>query len=142
MEQPVTLEGHVLCGTCQAAWVLTDVARWSGGDCTECFQANGCQRRSRVEILTRGRRISIPLHAPKNRRHKPKVKSKDAEKAKERARAKLAAMFPELYQVLVADERSAAGLKPWTVPMALQRGGPEAAEATIAFAEQLDREYR
>lgn len=139
MTASIALEGHTLCATCGQRWVLNEVARWTGGDCSDCYVANGCERRSRIEVVSRGRRLSVPRN-PSYRRHRPKQKSKDAEKAKERARAKLAAMFPELYFELVADERAAAGLKPWTVPMTLRAGGPEMAQRTLALAEQLEAE--
>lgn len=139
MSQPVALEGHSLCATCESRWVLDVVSRWTSGDCPECYVRNGCQRRSRITLLSRGNRLSIPRSPARKRRHRPnKAKSKAAEKAKERARAKLAAMFPELYFELVADERAAMGLDPWTVPMTLRGGGPEAAQAALALAEALE----
>lgn len=139
-----TVVGHTLCVTCEAQWVSREIARWTNGNCDGCFIALGCQRRSRVEVLSRGNRLSIPKAPGRTRAHRPnrttKIKSKQAEKAKERARATLARLFPELYFELVADERSRAGLPPWTVPMALRAGGPEFAERTLAFAEQLEAE--
>lgn len=122
--------------------MLNEVAKWTNGNCDDCFIASGCRRRSRVEVLSRGNRLSIPKSPGRKRPHRPsrstKIKSKEAEKAKERARATLARLFPELYFELVADERAKAGLAPWTVPMALRAGGPEFAERTLAFAEQLE----
>lgn len=142
MSDTGTIEGYTLCVNGEHVYVLREVARWTGGRCPDCFIAEGCVTERTVEIATRGVRVHVPITPERKRNHRRnRPKDKLAEKAKERAQRRLAMLLPDLYFQLVAEERHALGLKPWTVPMALQRGGHEGAEATLAFAAELNARY-
>lgn len=142
-DDTVTIEGYTLCVNGEHVYVLREIARWTGGKCPDCFIASGCVTERAIEISTRGSRIKVPITPVRKQRNHRRNRPKDklAEKAKERAQRRVVALFPDLYFQLVAEERHALGLKPWTVPMALQRGGHEGAEATLAFAAELNERY-
>lgn len=56
-------------------------------------------------------------------------------KAKRAARKRLAAMFPDVYDMLLAEERGLLGLEPWPAEIALRSGGDPIVE--LGFAEML-----
>jgi len=107
--------------------------------CQDAFLETRGQRSATLELVGRGMRINIPV---RNRRHRPKkpltadqrARKKEAERAKEAARKRLAAMFPDLYDVLVAEERGLRGLEPWSTERAV-RGRDATVE--LGFAEML-----
>ncbi len=76
----------------------------------------------------------LPTSKP-TRKRPGRPKSKDAEKARRNARARLAAMFPDLYDIVLAEERSRLGLKPWTVDLAIRAKEDPDGELALGFAE-------
>lgn len=130
-EQASVVAGYVACVTCADRWVTREYARWHRGQCELCFIAAGRELRRGVEIVARGARVTLPT----GRRHKTKVKAKNkaGEKAKERARKRLAAMFPDLYQILLAEERAELGLTPYPGDWDVRRGEDPSGEQTQAF---------
>lgn len=108
--------------------------------CQEAFLETQGHRSATLELVGRGLRVRVPIRN-RNRKHRKKDltpeqvrRKKQAEKAKAAARRRLAAMFPDLYDVLLAEERGDRGLEPWTTDMAV-RGRDATVE--LGFAEAL-----
>jgi hypothetical protein len=142
---PVEVEGLVLCREHGNHWVRDEVARRTGGLCPEAWQAKQGRRSETIELVMRGRRLKVPVTRPRQKHNKTltseqKHRKKQAEKAKEAARKRVAAMFPDLYDTILADERAQRGLEPWTVEQAV-RGGDANVDLGFAelFAELEDR---
>jgi hypothetical protein len=139
------VEGYVICEQ-GSHWVLREIARRTGGLCPECFQRAGGQRLRTIEVVGAGARISVPV----NRRRRPRPTTdarrrskRAAERARERARKRLAHMFPDLYDIVLADERARAGLNPWTIDRVVTDHGDPDGEIALGFAEldlALERE--
>jgi hypothetical protein len=130
------VDGYVLC-KCNA-WVRDEVASVTRGRCPACFQADGAERVVAIELVGRGMRVQVPLGG---RRTKKRAltegrieRRKRNERAKLRARKRLAMMFPDLFATLVAEERGALGLDPWPVETAVATIDPD---AELGFAELL-----
>lgn len=130
--------GYEICRVrdCQQL-VLDVVAHATGGICTGCALEGLGEGVDRVDLAVEGARISVSK-APKpktgrNRRQylrrkgRPDVKARKhaAQKAAEAARKRLAALAPELYGLILADERQKRGLTPISAHQAL-RAGPGA----------------
>ena len=133
------LEGYVLCGHHQNHWVRDEVAARTGGVCPEAWRILNQQRLTEIELVGRGSRVKVPLSRNRKRpnRHitpQRAERKKLNEKAKERARKRLAAMFPDLYDTLVAEERADLGLEPWPVEIAIRGEDPE---VELRFAELM-----
>lgn len=140
-DQVHAVEGYALCPC--GNWVLNEIAARTGGICSACFQANGCERRRVIEVVGRGQRLELPLTKPRRKRRRSRPKSRTAEKAKAAARARVAAMFPDLYDIVLAEERARLGLKPWTTDMAVRAHEDPDGEVAVQFAElaaALERE--
>ena len=137
------VEGYVLCGTGEHTWVLAEVARRTGGLCSDCFIAQGSKRRDRIELVGGGARLEIPARPRRKRdRHRDREHDKLVEKCRERAKGRLASIFPDLYDILLAEERAAAGLEPWPVDMAVRAQDDPDGEVATQFAElalELDK---
>ncbi len=126
--------------------VLDAVAYKTDGHCEDCHRANVNNRISDMEIVGRNMRISVPVDRPRTdagqtrmaakrkARKTPESRhnEKQREAAKQAAFKRLRDLFPELFEVLVADERAKRGLKPWTITAALT---PGTAETTLTFLE-------
>lgn len=107
------------------------------GVCPEAFERRTGPRASTVELVMRGRRIMVPTSENRKRHRRPndakKLRRKHNEKAKHAARLRLAAMFPDLFDVLLAEERAERGLEPWPVENAAR--SDRNAEVELGFAE-------
>lgn len=139
----VDLVGYVLCGHHQNHWVRSEVASRTGGVCPEAFRIFNHQRLTEIELVGRGSRIKVPLSRSRKRpnRHITSGRAerkKAADKAKHRARKRLAAMFPDLYDILVAEERAEMGLEPWPVEMAIRGDDPDVEIGFAALIAELD----
>lgn len=133
------VEGYVLCPRPhdEPKLVREDVAWCTGGLCLEHFHAEGSKRIERIELVRRGQRLSVPARVKpvKRKRHRPERNARKNlnAKARERARKRVADLFPELYVILLAEEREALGLPALPVQVAVQGGDPTAA---IEYAER------
>lgn len=139
-EQVHNLEGYVLCGYHQNHWVRDEVAQRTGGVCPEAFRTLNGQRLTEIELVGRGRRVIVPVSRSRKRPNRHLTpqrveRKKAAAKAKERARKRLAAMMPDLYDTLVAEERAALGLDPWPIEIAIRGDSPE---VELGFAELVN----
>jgi hypothetical protein len=111
-------------GTCRIAacgvWELTIVLARSGGVCTGCHLAGLGEQFRHIEIVSRGRRTAI--RKTTNRPGPPRRTATRgaANHAKRRALKRLKNLFPDLYDILVAEERANVGLEPWPLRRALE----------------------
>ncbi len=126
--------------------VLDVVAYKTDGHCEDCHRENVNNRISDMEIVGRNLRVTVPAQLPTSeaelRKRAAKRKARKTpesrhneklrEAAKQAAFKRLRDLFPELFEVLVADERAKRGLKPWTITAALT---PGTAETTLTFLE-------
>lgn len=134
-----TVEGYVICVRCQDALVIEPVANRTGGICTTCLKERGSPLKQ-IEVEARGARFPIPLGPPKRPGRKKvqsaeaKAREKIVDKCKLRAMRRLRAVFPDLYDILLAEERQAAGLDPWPLGSALFTGPDPDGSQTEAFA--------
>lgn len=132
MSAPGLIEGYVVCPGHHhveaTRLVREDIAHCTGGLCLECFAAEGGKRIREIELVMRGRRLTVPIGdgKPKKRRYRPHRNARKAlnAKARERARKRLSELHPELYVVLLAEERAKMGLPALPVQIAVRGGDP------------------
>lgn len=84
----------------------------TGGLCESCFVDNNREPLRRLEIVARSGVIAMPLGKRKRYKQRKTKKEKDAERAKLAAMRRLAAIFPDFYATLLAEERVNRGLSP------------------------------
>jgi hypothetical protein len=135
---PRTVLGYTACKSCGAA-VLNEVAYKTDGHCAECFRLKAAEILAPVMTVVAGReRLVLRTNRSKRspgdraqrarararRRQDPDVKAhtKLVTQCADRARRRLATILPELYEILLADERANAGLNAWTIERALTPG--------------------
>lgn len=130
MSQNPVVEGYTLCPRPHDSpkWVRDEVAHCTGGICLECFEAEGAERIRRIELVIRGRRLSVPAGdgKPKRKRYRPHRNARKAlnAKARERARRRLSELHPALYTVLLAEERAKLELPALPPQVAVFGGNP------------------
>lgn len=122
--------GYGICRLCQSAEL--DIVLWkTNGLCAACFR-DGANRLFSEVIAhhASGERVRLSLVSEKRspgerrrRRFRSKRERTDHERKVRRAEAaalrRLKHLYPDVYEVLVADERSERGLEPWTVERAV-----------------------
>lgn len=136
------VQGYVTCLLCPEL-VVREVAARTGGICSGCFKGGRGPNMRRLEVVGRGYRIRVPTRRPRP----TKIRTRDAHhndvvKAKLRANKRLRAIFPDLYDTLLAEERAAAGLDPWPMDMAVRHAWDPDCSQSMRFAEiyhALDR---
>jgi hypothetical protein len=137
MEPTVTIFGHTACGQCLKP-VLNEIAYKTRGLCADCFREQAGSIINPVMVVVDGREKIVlrnvshrtpaersqRARARKRKRQQPdeKQRRKDVAACAERARRRLQRLFPELWEVLLADERAKAGLAAWTIDRALTPG--------------------
>jgi hypothetical protein len=133
------IEGYALCVRCQDSLVLEPIAKRTGGLCTGCFEERGSPLR-RLDIQDRGARFSVDLN-PDRRPNRKRVKSPESktreravDKCKLKALRRLRAVFPDLYDIFLAEERAAIGLDPWPLGSALIHGPDPDGSQTETYA--------
>lgn len=138
----IELLGYVICRLCPEP-VIREVAARTGGLCSTCFAGGRGPNMRRIEVVGRGYRIRVPLRKPQRTRIKVRDQHHhQAAKAKHRAHKRLKAIFPDLYDTLVAEERAAAGLEPWPTEAAVRYHWDPDSTQSMRFAEiyhALDR---
>lgn len=129
------VEGYVTCKNMGCgSLVVKQVARRTFGFCEICAR-NLLGKSVRVaEVVNAGRRSYVPLKNRKTEKSKYPDTEKRAEKARNRAMKRLRALFPEIYDILLAEERSKEGLNPWSIERAVDQAGEEPSKATLDFA--------
>ena len=118
------------CGTL----ILEQIAARTGGFCLDCFSGRLGDTFAGVEVQIRSQRMKIPpTRKPRTSTGKGnRWTHKQGEKARTRARRRLCLMFPELYELLLAEERARAGLEPFPADRLTESAGD--ASGTLAFA--------
>lgn len=133
------VEGYVLCEGCQDRWVPEIVARRSENRCPDCIVPRETNERHVIELVGLGTRVNLPTGKSKPRRRRTKTQSERQrerlnDKARERARKRLAQAFPDYYSILLAEERAALGLDPWPLETAVQAGADVDGSISEGFA--------
>ena len=132
------IEGYALCVRCRDTLVLEPVANRTGGICDDCFEKGGGPFRT-IEIEDRGARFAVPLGRKrpgrkKTRSAESKAREKAVDKCKLKALRRLRAVFPDLYDIFLAEERAKIGLPPWPLGSALNHGPDPDGSQTEAYA--------
>lgn len=136
----LTVAGYTVCRTPDCgALVLDEVAYKTRGHCAPCFRANAniildaaitvVAGREKLVLKTRQGNKTDGERAQR-KRAKKRAKATAAERAKRKkvAMARIAAdrrlrrLFPELWEILLADERAKLGLNAWTIDRTLTPG--------------------
>jgi len=114
------LEGHLRCRQlgCETQ-VPVFVGHMTTGLCFDCFVNGPMARLKEIEVLHRSTRVAIKLPESKNKRKNRKktnngslTHSHKVTRAKDAARKRLVMLYPEVYDLLYAEERHKAGLMP------------------------------
>jgi hypothetical protein len=142
MSQGFAVEGYVLCARGAHVWVRSEVASRLGGVCHECFAAEGGQTIRTIELVGRGMRINIPLNKRSHRKRQLSdsrlARKKLSLKARDSARKRLSAIFSDMYDILLAEERAKLGLEPWPVEIAARGRDASAEFGFAAMISELD----
>lgn len=141
--------GYVSCKLCQA-FVLEHVAYQTRGVCFDCFLANEMTEFNEIEIRMRSTAHKLrlrPANTPPERRQSSKSRKKSPNErvtatdlARLRACRRMAALFPDVFAVLYAEERWKAGIAP--KPSRVKDLLANAVETFVAFSayyQALDR---
>jgi hypothetical protein len=104
--------GYDGCRRCADMWVPHWLWVQTGGLCDPCFVDNNREPLRALEIVSRAGVIAMPLGKRKRYKQRKTKRERDAEKAKTAAMRRLAAMFPDFYMILLAEERADRGLSP------------------------------
>jgi hypothetical protein len=129
----VRVLGYSVCVTCSQP-VLTEVARVTEGRCPGCFRDQHGGTLKLIEVMVAGERMKVrtgPNRKRRSNRGRRETKLAVAA-AKRRAYKRLRAAFPDLYDMLLAEERARAGLDPYPLTSVLGQG--TGAPETIDFA--------
>jgi hypothetical protein len=123
------LFGYEVCRQCSTA-VLDIVAAKTSGLCPDCFRErtnpfltavvahNNSGERVRLRLV-RKRRSPAYKAGKKRAKGRNREHAKIVRQAQARAARRLRELYPDVYEVLLADERAGAGLQPWTIERAL-----------------------
>ncbi len=103
--------GCVLCRRCSNL-VIREIARLTGGLCGDCLDVVGAQVRT-IEVLYGGRPVKMRTRVRRPGSRGSAERAKLGAKCREKAARRVAKLFPNVYELLVADERARAGLEPW-----------------------------
>ncbi len=146
--------GHTVCSRCSAR--VLDVIAWkTNGLCASCFREhagaiiNGAlvvvAGRERIVIRTDASRRKPGVRAQrararKRKRDNPDIKDHRREVAAcaERARRRLQRLFPEIWEILLADERAKANLNAFTIDRCLTPGQLQSSLDSLADYRRLE----
>lgn len=144
----LSIAGYTICRRCPA-FVLNEVAHKTGGMCADCFRAAANHVLDAVVVRTEEREpLRLKIHASRKspaeqrrRAKRPKsardrAQGKKAERAALKAMRRLRDIFPEIYEVLLADERAKAGLNAWTIDRCLT---PHDTASSLEFVQTYHR---
>lgn len=93
-----------------------------------------------MEIVSRGRRTMVTRRTGLTRKHKPSTQTRSrrlAAHASRRALKRLKNLFPDLYDILYAEERASVGLEPWSLQRALEHDDDPDGTVALGFARML-----
>ena len=115
--------------------VLLEITQRTGGLCTDCFRGDLGRNLAEIEVRNQGRNLTMQM--PRGRRAAEKGNRwthMAGTKARARADKRLRALFRDLYDVLLAEERGRLGLDPFPLETVLAEPPEADASETIAFA--------
>lgn len=143
-EHVLALEGYTMCPC--GEWVVDAVARRTHGRCVPCYQQFIQPQLTHLELVGRGMRVQVP-RTPASKRRKRKRRETEqrtsrralARRAREVARQRVAAMVPDLYDALLAEERAKRGLDPYPIEIAIRGGAPDSDMAVVAALQEARR---
>lgn len=136
--------------------VLSEVAYKTNGHCAECFRNKANEileaalvvvsGRERITLRTVGGKTRSPGERAQRRRGKRRAaktprgmeRARLYQMARARADARLRALFPELWEVIIADERAKLGLDAWTLDRALTPGTADADLTLLTVLRRLN----
>jgi len=131
MTDTVRVFGYQPCGHCQTP-VLNEVAWKTGGRCSDCYRNKLGPVFDDIVAVTKNReriRLTLSKRTPADRAGRRRNKARRGFEAKEKARltmlartraySRLTRIFPEIWEVLYADERAKLGLTAWTIDKAV-----------------------
>lgn len=151
----LTVAGYTVCASPDCgALVLDEVAYKTRGHCATCFRANAnlildaaitvVAGREKLTLTTRQGTKSPGDRAQRKRAKKrARATAKERDKRKKVALARVAAdrrlrrIFPELFEILLADERAKLGLNAWTIDRTLTPGTAEQSLEWLAKYRRL-----
>lgn len=133
------VRGYDACRRCPDQWVPHQFWVSTGGLCDPCFVDNNRQPLRALEIVARAGVIAMPLSKQKRYKQRKSRREKEAEKAKLAAYRRLAAIFPDFYMMLLAEERSDRGLSPRPKNAAPLGHDDPTGEQTRAFLDVYHR---
>jgi hypothetical protein len=133
------IEGYRECGNDACGNMVLDFTAWqTGGVCFDCFINGDMARVREIEVIERATRHKIdagPANAkrsPGKAKRKPTENVRQADLARLRAARRLSRLFPEVFDILYAEERWKAGLQPKPHPH--KNHLKNAVETYVAFA--------
>lgn len=136
----VDIAGYRHCSRC-GGQVLEHVAWQTRQLCFQCFVDGDLEELRRIEVAQRTTKYSLllapsnrPTKQRKNGRKRPKKTPESINKAnlaRIRAHRRMAALFPDVYAVVYAEERWKAGLDP--KPLRQKDALAKAVETYVAF---------
>jgi hypothetical protein len=108
----VDIVGYVNCANPHCQALTPETTAWqTRGVCFDCFKANVMPHMRDVEVSQRAAVTTIQRRRNRGKNKKTPTQVKN-ELARARAARRLAYLFPDVYDILVADERSKVGLEP------------------------------
>jgi hypothetical protein len=110
--------GCVLCRRCPNL-VIREIARRTGGLCGDCLDVVGANIRT-IEVSYGGRPVKIRSRVRRPGSRGSAERAKLSAKCREKAARRVAKLFPNVFEVIVADERARAGLEPWPFTLMAQ----------------------
>ena len=133
---PEDFAGYTRCVACGAV-VLVSFARQAKGRCKECWKDR--HPLATLEIINQSVRRSASAmvrQTPASKRPRTTQGDRDNRRARKHAMRRLAVIFPDLYAMLLDEERAALGLAP------IARYDPsnfeETASKTLGFEDVYD----
>lgn len=105
--------GYHTCRACGDAWVLESDFSRTGGVCVSCWLSKVGEPIHELEVLAGTATVKIrPRSRPARKNRGRDDTARKAELARRRARSRLSGLYPDVYEVLLAQERAALGLRP------------------------------
>lgn len=159
MDANVSVAGYTACDQC-ATFVLDVIAFKTRGLCAECFRRQANAIIDPVMVIVDGRerlvlRTDVSRRKPgaraqrararRRKRQEPdeKARRKEVAACADRARRRLQRLFPEMWEILLADERAKAGLNAFTIDRCL-RGepldGPSSSLELLAIYHHIEQQ--
>jgi hypothetical protein len=124
------VQGYTQCSNCPE--LHPKILLWRlGGVCPECIDA-GIRPLRHLEVEIEGRTALVKLRHRHSGSRGSKSTSKQAEKARLAAQRRLAVLFPDLFDAILAEERAIRCLEPWYVTAEGRKLDFEELQRTVA----------